>query len=161
MTNFFSTLQQTGIGQCALSISFDGETISLSLLPKTNATDKAFDTLKPITLKGTIEELDKHFFEIVQRPMEQAQGIIANTESFERNLKETQSKTAHAKQKKESVKKKSDELKALLKATDFNPMTDHEKATSLAETILTTQPDNKEALKVLADMKPYQQPALF
>lgn len=161
MTDFFSTLHKTGILQCSLGISFDGDTISVSLLPKSQTKDKALQSLKPITISGSVSEVDNSFFEIVNTPLEKAQTLIHNTLLFEKNLKESESKTQAAKKKKESARKKSEDLKKLVKANDFNPMTDHEKANQLAKEVLSIDPQNKEALKVVADMKRYENPSLF
>lgn len=161
MTDFFATLKKTGIAQCALSITFHDDMINLSLLPKSNAKDKALQSIKPITINGTVTEVDSQFFEIVSTPLEKAQTLIHNTALFEKNLKESESKTQAAKKKKESARKKSDDLKKLMKASDFNPMTDHEKASQLATEVLAIDPENKEALKVVADMKQYANPSLF
>ncbi|HEA19708.1 hypothetical protein LCGC14_1776930 [marine sediment metagenome] len=161
MNNFFSTLQQTGIEQCGMSILFDGATVSVSVLPKSSAQDKALHTLKPLTLRGTIEEVDEKFFQILQKPLEKAQALFRNTVAFEQALKETEQKTQQAKKKKESVYKKATELKKLLNKKDFNPMEDHKKATDLAKAILKIDPNHKEAQKVVKDMEVYESPNLF
>lgn len=69
MSQFFSSLQQTGIAQYGISILFDNDTVSVSLLPKSNAKDKALQSLKPITVRGTVQEVDERFFEILQKPL--------------------------------------------------------------------------------------------
>ena len=153
MSNFFSTLKQMGIEQYGISILFDDETVSVSVLPKTNAKDKALQTLKPLTLRGTIEEVDEKFFQILQKPLEQTNSLFRNTLAFEQALKETEKKTQPAKKKKESTTKKATELKQLLNDKSFNPMQDHQKATDLANQILKLDANHKEALKVQKDMK--------
>lgn len=161
MNNFFSTLQQTGIEQYGMSILFDGATVSVSILPKSSAKDKALQTLKPLTLRGTIQEVDEKFFQVLQKPLEQTNALFRNTLAFEQALKETEQKTQQAKKKKESVSKKATELKQLLKEKDFNPMENHKKATDLAKTILKIDPNHKEAQKVVKDMEVYESPNLF
>ncbi|WP_339652504.1 PRTRC system protein E [uncultured Maribacter sp.] len=161
MSNFFSTLHQTGIEQYGISISFDGDSVSVSVLPKSSAKDKALQSLKPLTLRGTLREIDEQFFQILQKPLEKTAVLFRNTIAFEETLKETELKTQQAKKKKESVSKKATELKQLLKEKDFNPMQDHKKATDIANDILKKDPNHKEAQKVIKDMKAYESPKLF
>lgn len=161
MSNFFSTLKQMGVEQYGISILFDDETVSVSVLPKSNAKDKALLSLKPLTLCGNITEVDEKFFQILQKPLEQTNALFRNTVAFEKSLKETEQKTQQAKRKKESASKKATELKQLLKEKDFNPMTDHKKATDIANEILKIDPNHKEAQKVVKEMKAYESPNLF
>lgn len=161
MSNFFSTLKQMGIEQYGISILFDNDTVSVSVLPKSSAKDKAFQSLKPLTLRGNVTEVDEKFFQILQKPLQQTKALFRNTVAFEQALKETEQKTQQAKKKKESVTKKATELKKLLKEKGFNAMTDHKKATDIANEILKIDPNHKEAQKVIKDMKAYESPKLF
>lgn len=161
MTDFFSTLRQTGIEQFGISISFNEDMVSVSVLPKSSAEDKALQSLKPLTLRGNVTEVDEKFFQILQNPLEQTKTLLRNTVAFEKTLAETEQKTQQAKKKKESTAKKATELKQLLKEKDFNPMSDHKKATDLANEILKIDPNHKEAQKVIKDMKAYESPKLF
>lgn len=161
MSNFFSTLHQTGIEHYGISISFDGDAVSVSVLPKSSAKDKALQSLKPLTLRGTIKEVDDKFFEILQKPLDRTNTLFRNTVAFEQALKETEQKTQQAKKKKESTSKKATELKQLLKEKDFNPMIDHKKATVIANEILKIDPNHSEAKKVVKDMEAYESPKLF
>jgi len=161
MSNFFSALKETGIEQYGISILFDGDTVSISVLPKSSANDKALKLIKPLTIRGIVSEVDEKFFQILQKPLEQTNALFRNTKAFEEALKETEKNTQQAKRKKESVSKKATELKKLMKEKGFNPMTDHKKATDLADEILKIDPKHKEALKVKKDMKAYESPKLF
>ncbi len=161
MSDFFTTLKQTGIEQYGISILFDDDTVSVSILPKSCAKDKALQSLRPLTLRGKVGEVDEKFFQILQKPLEQTKVLFRNTVAFEEALKETEQKTQQSKKKKESVSKKATELKQLLKEKGFNPMQDHKKATDLANTILKIDPEHKEAKKVIEDMKAYDTPQLF
>ena len=161
MTDFFSTLRQTGIDRFGISISYDGDTVSVSVLPRSNAKDKALQSLKPLTLRGNVTEVDEKFFHILQKPLEQTKSLFRNTDAFEEALKETEQKTQQAKKKKESTVKKTTELKKVLKEKGFNPMRDHKKAIDLANEILKIDSNHKEAQKVIKDMKAYESPQLF
>ena len=161
MTDFFSTLRQTGIEQYGISVSFDGDSVSVSVLPKSSAKDKALQSIKPLTLRGNVTEVDEKFFQVLQKPLEQTKALFRNTVAFEKALAETEQETQRAKKKKESTTKKVTELKQLLKEKDFNPMSDHKKATDIANEILKIDPNHKEAQKVIKDMKAYESPKLF
>lgn len=161
MADFFTTLKQIGIEQYGISILFDNDTVSVSVLPKSSAKDKALQSLKPLTLRGNVGEVDEKFFQILQKPLERTEALFRNTVAFERVLKQTEQKTQQAKKKKESTTKKMTELKQLLKEKGFNPMQDHKKATDLANKILKIDPEHKEAKKVIEDMKAYNNPQLF
>jgi len=161
MSNFFSVLKDIGIEQYGMSILFDGDKVSISVLPKSSAKDKALQSLKPLTLRGNVTEVDEKFFQILQKPLEKTKALFRNTVAFELALKETEQRTQQAKKKKESVSKKATELKQLLKEKDFNPMEDHKKATDLAKAILKIDPNHKEAQKVVKDMEVYESPNLF
>ena len=161
MTDFFSTLRQTGIEQYGISVSFDGDSVSVSVLPKSSAKDKALQSIKPLTLRGNVTEVDEKFFQVLQKPLEQTKALFRNTVAFEKALAETEQKTQQAKKKKESTTKKVTELKQLLKEKDFNPMSDHKKATDIANEILKIDPNHTEAQKVIKDMKAYESPKLF
>lgn len=161
MNNFFSTLNQMGIEQYGISILFDDDTVSVSVLPKSSAKDKALQSIKPLTLRGTVAEVDEKFFQILQKPLEKTKALFRNTVSFENALEQTEQMTQQAKKKKESASKKATELKQLLKENGFNPMQDHKKAIDLAKAILKIDPEHKEAKKVIDDMKAYDNPQLF
>ncbi len=161
MNNFFSVLKDTGIEQYGMSILFDGDTVSISVLPKSSANDKALKFIKPLTIRGVVSEVDEKFFEILQKPLEQTKTLFRNTKAFEEALKETEQKTQQAKKKTETASKKASDLKKLMKEKGFNPMTDHKKATDLADEVLKIDPKHKEALKVKNDMKAYESPKLF
>lgn len=161
MNNFFSTLKQTGISQYGMSIQFEGDTVTVSVLPRSSAKDKALQSLKPITIRGHIGEVDENFFQILQKPLERTDALFRNTLAFERTLEETEQKTQQAKMKKESAIKIAASLKQLQKEKDFNPMVDHKRATDLADAVLKVDPHHKGALKVMNDMKAYESPNLF
>ncbi len=101
MNSFFSTLKQMGIEQYGISIQFDGDKVSVSVLPKSSAKDKALQSLKPLNLRGNVQEVDEQFFQILQKPLERTKALFRNTAAFERSLKETEQKTQRAKKKKE------------------------------------------------------------
>lgn len=63
--------------------SADGR-MAVSVLPKSNTLkDEAQNSIVPLTLNGTPEELDSGFMQVVARPMQKASGLISNMAQFE------------------------------------------------------------------------------
>ena len=68
--NFFQQLNDLLIGvDLKLEIKRTGNVLKVSALPSTKA------TMNPITITGTPEEIDAGFFEAIQKPLEDAQGL--------------------------------------------------------------------------------------
>lgn len=161
MSQFFSSLEKTGIRQLGLSITYTDGEVSVSVLPKSHADDKGLKSLRPLSLQASVEEMDSKFFEAVQSPLERTKTMFDSVEAYEASLKASEGRTAKAKKQKESIGKKSTALQNLIKEKDFNPMKDHEKAIKAAKEILALNPDHKEAKKVLEQMSQYESPNLF
>lgn len=83
--------------------------VSVSVLPKkTGLKDEAKNNLSPIVVKGTPEELDQKFIEIIKQPLQKATGILTNMDVFEKSLEATQAKSkaaTEAKKKTDAEKK--------------------------------------------------------
>jgi len=160
MNQFFSKLKKTGIDQFGMSISYgENDTVCVSILPKSN--DSSVKNLIPLNLKDTIVKMDANFFDTIQKPLEETQTQFNNAESYTKALKEAASKTDVAKKQKESTSKLNKELNDMVKATDFNPIKDYEKAIKLANKILALNPEHKDAKKIVEQMSQYEIPTLF
>ena len=161
MNQFFTSLKKTGIRQLGLSISYDNDKVSVSILPKSGAKDKGLDNLKPLNLCASVEEMDNRFFEVIAAPLAQTKGVFDNVESYEASLKASAEKTEVAKKKKESISKRFKALQNLMNGKDFNALKDHEKAMGMAKEILAQSPEHKEAKKIVQQMEQYESPNLF
>ncbi len=161
MNHFFSSLEKTGIRRLGRSISSTDGEVSVSVLPKSHADDKGLKSLRPLSLRASVEEMDSKFFEAIQSPLERTKTMFDSVEAYEASLKVSEGRTAKTKKQKESVGKKATALQNLIKEKDFNPMKDHERAIKAAKEILALDPDNKEAKKVLEEMSQYESPNLF
>jgi PRTRC genetic system protein E len=144
-----------------LSITYTDGEVSVSVLPKSHADDKGLKSLRPLTLRASVEEMDSKFLEAVQRPLGRTKTMFDSVEAYEASLKASEGRTAMAKKQKESVGKKTTALQNLIKEKDFNPMKDHGRAIKAAKEILALDPDHKEAKKVLEQMSQYGSPNLF
>ena len=98
----------------------DGRMV-VSVLPKSNTLkDVAQDSIVPLTLNGTPEELDSGFLQVVSRPIQKASGLITNMAQFEAQAdKAASSKGAKTKESKEEKEKREKYEKNLKKAQDF------------------------------------------
>lgn len=108
--NFFQNIAQTGINNVMIQIiqAENGQT-TVFVTPKSTAKDEALKLLKPITLTGTPEELDFEFFQIITKPLEAAQQLFTNIESFEAQLAEAAKATADKKKDKAKATSKKEE----------------------------------------------------
>ena len=83
--------------------------LAVSVMPKrVGLKDEAKDSLSPIVLKGTPEELDREFISTIQKPIERAVGLLTNMAVHEKSLEEAKakSKAEDETRKKATVEKK-------------------------------------------------------
>lgn len=119
--------------------SADGRMV-VSVLPKSNTLkDEAQNSIVPLTLNGTPEELDTGFMQVVARPMQKASGLITNMAQFEAQADKAAAsskgaKVAKAKESKEDREKREKYEKNLKKAEDHIAAKRHKEAVdALAE----------------------------
>ena len=110
-TNFFSMLSQMATG-CNLRMIIqkaEGDKVVIVVMPfNDQITDKALQAIEPIRLRGTIQEFDESFFTFIKEPLEAANGLIINMESFQASVEQAkkQSQMEKGKQDKEEKEKK-------------------------------------------------------
>ena len=100
--NFFQQISTLGVESLEIKIVNKKNTLSVSILPKSNS--KTMETLKPIVITGAPEELDKEFFNIVSSPVEKTASLISNIEEYEKSLEAVKAEKEE-KKKAESKKK--------------------------------------------------------
>ena len=100
--NFFQQISTLGVESLEIKIVNKKNTLSVSILPKSNS--KTMETLKPIVITGAPEELDKEFFNIVSSPIEKTVSLISNIEEYEKSLEAVKAEKEE-KKKAESKKK--------------------------------------------------------
>lgn len=161
MCDFFSSLKKVGISQIGLSVTYDKNLVSVSVLPKSESNDKSLKKLKALTISLPVNEMDERFFQIINEPLETTKIGFNNVEAYEKSLQEKLSKTESGKKQKESVSKDIKALQEFVGKNNFNPLKDHKTAIEMAEKILAVNPNQKDAKKVIKDMTPYTEPSLF
>ena len=113
--------------------STDGR-MAVSVLPKSNTLkDEAQNSIMPLTLNGTPEELDTGFMQVVARPMQKASGLISNMAQFEAQADKAAAsskgaKEARAKESKEDKEKREKYEKNLKKAEEHIAAKRHKEA---------------------------------
>ena len=96
---FFQSIYQMMSAGTDLNINIrrtDGK-LSVAVIPKrTTLKDEAGQAIVPLILNGTPMELDGQFLQIITTPLQKAQGILTNLETFEQQarLAATQGKAA-------------------------------------------------------------------
>lgn len=110
--NFFQQISTLGVESLEIKIVNKKNTLSVSILPKSNS--KTMETLKPIVITGAPEELDKEFFNIVSSPIEKTVSLISNIEEYEKSLEAVK---AEKEEKKKAESKKKETAKTE-KSTD-------------------------------------------
>lgn len=158
-TNFFTQMGNLNLKQITISMSFSAEDIMVSILPKSNSDDGK--KIQELNLTATAQELDDLFFEKITEPMTATKTFFSNIEQYNNSLKKAEDNSAHKKSVKDNVKALVTELNKLISNNSFNPLKEHKIAIEKANSILKLDANNKDAKKVLADMKPYNEPNLF
>lgn len=108
--------------------------MAVSVLPKSNTLkDEAQNSIVPLTLNGTPEELDSGFIQVVARPMQKVSGLISNMAQFEAQANKAAStskgaKEAKAKESKEDREKREKYEKNLKKAEEHIAAKRHKEA---------------------------------
>lgn len=108
--------------------------MAVSVLPKSNTLkDEVQNSIVPLTLNGTPEELDTGFMQVVARPMQKASGLISNMAQFEAQANKAASsskgaKEAKAKESKEDREKREKYEKNLKKAEEHIAAKRHKEA---------------------------------
>lgn len=119
---FFQVINQLITTGTDLSINIRRVTdnLAVSVIPRrTGVKDEAGGHIVPLVLNGTPEELDAAFLQAIRTPVQKAQGILINMETFERQTEKavSQSKAAKSAGEKESkeAREKREKMEKLLK----------------------------------------------
>lgn len=121
--------------------------MAVSVLPKSNTLkDEAQNSIVPLTLNGTPEELDSGFMQVVARPMQKASGLISNMAQFEAQANKAASSSKGAKEAKTKESKE-----------DREKCEKYEKNLKKAEEHIAAK-RHKEAVDALTEARKYAKP---
>lgn len=155
-TNFFSLLNETNIQNVNLNITSnqDGTTTLVVTSSPTTSKDQALNSLKPIVVTNTIENLDKGFFTTIGNELKERQFLYSNIETIEKDRLEKEKQTKVAKELKGKEKKLLEQLENLLKDKTFSAKEPEKKkkADKLITEILELNPDSKKAKEIKIEL---------
>lgn len=119
-TNFFNQiamLNVVGTLQMTFQQGKEGNYIVSVLLQNEQCSDPAKNSIPPLILKGTAEELDSGFFQSITQPLEQTSSLLVNMEHYIQAQEQAKKQSAMEKEKadkeqkeKEKQEKKYEEL---------------------------------------------------
>lgn len=120
---FFQAINQMITAGTDLSINIRrvNNNLTVAVVPRRSGV-KDGERIVPLILNGTPEELDAGFLQAVGTPLQKAQGILTNLETFEKQAEQaaSQSKAARSAVEKESkeVREKREKMEKLLKKAE-------------------------------------------
>ncbi len=150
---FFQTINQMITAGTDLSINIRrvNNNLTVAVVPRRSGV-KDGERIVPLILNGTPEELDAGFLQAVGTPVQKAQGILTNLETFEKQAEQavSQSKAARSAAEKESkeVREKREKMEKLLKKAE-DAMTGKrysEALTWLKQAKVLTLPDKQKEI---------------
>lgn len=126
-TNFFTELQKLNLKEINIVVSFfEEDKTTVAILPKSRAKDKATNLI-PLIFTEKTEDLDKYFFESINKPLKNTATFFNNIEKYE-NFKEVQkAETEQAKEEKKKIQKVEEKLQKIVDDKDFNANEDKSK----------------------------------
>ena len=107
-TNFFRQIAKMNLSgdlQITFTPTTENNFVVSVLLKNEQCGDTAKNTIPPLNLRGTAEDLDNGFFENISVPMQTASGLMVDMESFMKQLEEAKKKSAMEKEKSDREKK--------------------------------------------------------
>lgn len=150
-----------------ITVRKSGNDMVVSVLPKHNGVkDGAKDFITPLVIKGTAEELDAQFVEVLVKGLPKVTGVLSNIKEFEEAAGRTAAASDAMKAQREAEakakKEKKDKLDGLIKKGD-----DAKAAGKYIEAIQIYQ-DAKEFAenpvdldKKITEVRTLMQPTLF
>ena len=107
-TNFFRQIAKMNLSgdlQITFTPTTENNFVVSVLLKNEQCGDTAKNTIPPLNLRGTAEDLDNGFFENISTPIQTASGLMVDMESFMKQLEETKRNSAMEKEKQDKEKK--------------------------------------------------------
>lgn len=110
--------------------------LCVAVMPKReNLKNESGQSIIPLVLNGTPEELDAEFLSAIARPIEKVQGILMNLEAFEKQAEKAaaESKAAQSAAKKETKEER--------ERRDKNPLQTHRSLQGILNFSIVNQSD--------------------
>lgn len=156
-TNFFKQIAKMDIeSKLTLTIAkATADLILVSILVENDGCgDKAKNIIPPFNVTGTPEELDSGFFEHIKKPIQKADGLLSNMESFLKQVETAEANSAmkngnSGKSKKENDSKEKKYRDAMEKAE----ILEREKKYAQAWSALPNASEHPEYKEIIAQKK--------
>lgn len=157
MSTFFKELKATGITNFNLEVKFeDDDKVVIILLPKTTAKDAAMQNIKPLVLRGPIQDVDREFFNSINTPLQEVAALFTNVVSFEESKQKAEADSVVKKSKKDAEKKQEEEkksklekafkqLEAITSSEGYDAKKEKAKVLKALDNIFLIDADNKKA----------------
>jgi PRTRC genetic system protein E len=159
-TNFFATIAPF-LGSMNLTLTVakgSGDTVVVSLLPQPRIKDNAKDSVQPMVIRGTIEELDEEFFNAIKEPMTKVTGIVIEIDNFEKGAERLAEENKHQAELKTQAKKNKEKVaNMIIKANEFITAKDFKNAEKELDKAIKLTPGThavNQLAKNIEDAKP-------
>ena len=144
-TNFFSLLKGLGLDGVSIAILFEGEGMTVSVLPKSKGIkDDAVHEIKPLSMRGTATEMDMHFFETIEKPFRETVSFYATLEAFEEGQRKAKENSKIESEKKKQVEDYLSKIDKVKKDENYTDK-DDEKILKYIAKIFEIEPGHKKA----------------
>ena len=140
-TNFFTELKKLDLKQLNFSVFFKEDTVTISVLPKSSSEDNA-TKLKPIVLRGNVEDLDNLFFENLSAPLKNTATFFSNVEEYQIQKSEKEKETQQAKDLKKEIKSLEEKLTKIVSEAEFNAEESKPKILTIVKDLLELSNSN-------------------
>lgn len=155
-TNFFATIAPF-LGSMNLTLTVakgSGDTVVVSLLPQPRIKDNAKDSVQPMVIRGTIEELDNEFFNAIKEPMTKVTGIVIEIDNFEKGAEKLAEENKHQAELKAQAKKNKEKVaKIIIKANEFITAKDFNNAEKELDKAIKLTPGAANVNKLSKDLE--------
>ena len=155
-TNFFATIAPF-LGSMNLTLTVakgSGDTVVVSLLPQPRIKDNAKDSVQPMVIRGTIEELDNEFFNAIKEPMTEVTGIVIEIDNFEKGAEKLAEENKHQAELKAQAKKNKEKVaKIIIKANEFITAKDFNNAEKELDKAIKLTPGAANVNKLSKDLE--------
>jgi len=151
--DFFSRLHSLNVDSIHIVVKQDKTgKMTVSLCSISSINDSAINSIPPLSLTNTPEELDKDFFDIITNPIQQQQTLITNLKSYHERLENAKTNNAEEQERKSKVKKYIERIKTIESEPNFDIKTAKDRLLEVITKIEAVDNQNKFAKEKKAEI---------
>lgn len=144
--NFFTQLDLLNVGSLHIVVKKDSTgKMTVSLCSISSVEDNTINSIPPLSLTNTPENLDKDFFSIIKAPLQQTDALISNLKSYNEKLELAKTNNGAEQEKKKKIQKNIDKIKSIETDVNFDIKKDKDKILDEITKILEVDGSNKYA----------------